>query len=101
MPIYAFACPSCGSVEERISRMGEEGESLVCSACGHSGMTKDRSSYMFAAHGLPNGHIAVGQHFASQKGGTTATAEKSEGASESAGGGCGPGCACHSSPTPN
>lgn len=66
MPIYAFACPDCKRVEDRLSRMGETGESLTCSHCGHQGLTKDKSSFLFAAHGLPNGHIAVGQHFTNQ-----------------------------------
>lgn len=66
MPIYAFVCPSCRHVEDRFARMGDTGEGLTCSQCGHTGLTKDRSSYLFAAHGLPNGHIAVGQHFTNQ-----------------------------------
>lgn len=94
MPIYAFACPACGKVEERISPMGEDGAALVCTACGHTGLSKDRSSYFFAAHGLPNGHIAVGQHFTSQARAGTATAEKSEKSADATA--CGPGCACAS-----
>ena len=78
LPIYAFACASCRRVEDRFARMGEDGSTLTCSHCGHTGLSKDRSSYLFAAHGLPNGHIAVGEHFGSQGKKSSDSGDKSE-----------------------
>jgi len=59
MPIYEFKCNSCGHVFDDLVPMNTDGQNLTCKACGHVGAKRLVSA--FAAHGLENGHIAVGQ----------------------------------------
>jgi len=40
MPIYEFRCPRCGKRSEKLCKMGETGETLVCEVCGQSGLQK-------------------------------------------------------------
>lgn len=55
MPIYEFKCTSCEKVQEQIVPMGTQ--TVECS-CGAQAK-KTMNSFLFAAHGLPNGHNAV------------------------------------------
>lgn len=55
MPIYEFKCPVCNKVQEQIVPVGTQ---TVSCACGAEA-TKTMNSFLFAAHGLPNGHNAV------------------------------------------
>lgn len=83
MPIYEYKCSHCSKVYEELVPMNTEGEGLKCPACGQVGAKRLISA--FAAHGLENGHIAVGQKLTG--GGSSSPA--------SAGGGCcGGNCAC-------
>jgi putative FmdB family regulatory protein len=59
MPIYEFKCTSCGHEFEDLVPMNTEGDKLACAQCGHVGARRLISK--FAAHGLENGHIAVGR----------------------------------------
>ncbi len=59
MPIYEYKCNSCDHVFDKLVPMGTEGESLTCPKCDQTGARRLISA--FAAHGLENGHIAVGQ----------------------------------------
>jgi putative FmdB family regulatory protein len=59
MPIYEFKCTSCGHEFEDLVPMNTEGDKLACTQCGHVGASRLVSK--FAAHGLENGHIAVGR----------------------------------------
>lgn len=95
MPIYEFKCNTCADVFEELVPMNTEGERLTCPSCGTVGAKRLVSA--FAAHGLENGHIAVGRKLTgngsgdsgdSSTGTATATAPKKAG-------GCGPGCSCH------
>ncbi|MFZ5815558.1 MAG: FmdB family zinc ribbon protein [Bacillota bacterium] len=58
MPIYEYKCNSCAQVFEELVPMNTEGDHLKCPQCGHVGARRLISA--FAAHGLENGHIAVG-----------------------------------------
>lgn len=73
MPIYEFKCKSCDHVFDELVPMNTEGDQLKCPACGTVGARRLVSA--FAAHGLENGHIAVGQKL---------TGKGSSGSSESA-----------------
>lgn len=53
MPMYEFKCPDCGAVTTELCRMGENGESLRCSACGFSGLKRQISG--FASPGVSGG----------------------------------------------
>lgn len=55
MPIYEFKCSACHKVQEQIVPMGTQ---VVNCECGAEA-TKTMNSFLFAAHGLPNGHNAV------------------------------------------
>ncbi|HBV86492.1 zinc ribbon domain-containing protein [Desulfosporosinus sp.] len=53
MPMYEFGCPNCGGVTTELCKMGEIGEQLMCSKCGHTGLTKHISG--FASLGISGG----------------------------------------------
>ena len=53
MPMYEFQCPNCGVVTTELCRMGDNGEALLCSACGLTGLMKQISG--FASLGLTGG----------------------------------------------
>ncbi|HYF95747.1 MAG TPA: zinc ribbon domain-containing protein [Symbiobacteriaceae bacterium] len=59
MPIYEFKCNSCRQVFDELVPMNTEGDLLKCPQCGQVGARRLVSA--FAAHGLENGHIAVGR----------------------------------------
>lgn len=59
MPIYEFKCNDCAHVFDELVPMNTEGDRLKCPKCGYTGARKLVSA--FAAHGLENGHIAVGR----------------------------------------
>lgn len=59
MPIYEYKCSGCSHIFEELVPMKTEGDRLKCPKCGHVGARRLISA--FAAHGLENGHIAVGQ----------------------------------------
>lgn len=89
MPIYEFKCKSCERVFDELVPMNTEGDSLKCPKCGSVGARRLVSA--FAAHGLDNGHIAVGRKLTG--GGSSVTSEGDS--SSSAKAACGPGCSCH------
>ena len=37
MPLYEFRCKQCDQVFERLCRMGENGRTIACEACGAKG----------------------------------------------------------------
>ncbi len=45
MPMYEFQCPNCSVVTTELCRMGDKGESLMCSECGLTGLTKQISGF--------------------------------------------------------
>jgi len=59
MPIYEFKCKACENVFDELVPMNTEGDLLKCPTCGNTGAHRLISA--FAAHGLENGHIAVGR----------------------------------------
>lgn len=61
MPIYEYKCNTCEQVFDELVPMNTEGDSLKCPKCGNVGAKRLISA--FAAHGLENGHIAVGRKF--------------------------------------
>lgn len=98
MPIYEFKCKTCAGVFEELVPMNTEGERLTCPSCGAVGARRLVSA--FAAHGLENGHIAVGRKLT----GNSSTSDSSESSAATAtatatapqkASGCGPGCSCH------
>ncbi|HYG56798.1 MAG TPA: zinc ribbon domain-containing protein [Symbiobacteriaceae bacterium] len=88
MPIYEFKCKSCEKVFEELVPMNTEGDLLKCPQCGTVGARRLVSA--FAAHGLENGHIAVGQKLSGKdSSGSASTSEtKSTGC-------CGGACSSH------
>lgn len=89
MPIYEFKCNSCQHVFDELVPMNTEGDLLKCRKCGQVGARRLISA--FAAHGLENGHIAVGRKLTG--GGSAAESSSSE--SKPAGGCCGGACSGH------
>lgn len=56
MPFYDYKCTECEHIME--SQLKKYSDKIIpCSACG--GVSEQQFSGKFAAHGLPNGHIAV------------------------------------------
>lgn len=97
MPIYEYKCKTCEETFEELVSSNTEGDHLTCPTCGAVGARRLVSA--FAAHGLENGHIAVGRKLTggssaggSSDGGDEGT--KSEAAAKPAHS-CGPACACH------
>ncbi len=86
MPIYEFKCKSCEKVFDELVPMNTEGDSLKCPKCGSVGARRLVSA--FAAHGLENGHIAVGRKLT---GGGASPSTATEGESSSKGAACGAG----------
>lgn len=56
MPIYEFTCETCGQPQEELVAMGTT--EIPCARCGGPAK-KSVGSYLFAAHGLENGHNAA------------------------------------------
>lgn len=58
MPYYNFKCTDeeCGEKYDDLVKMGTS--EVPCRKCGKPAK-KTIESYLFAAHGLPNGHNAV------------------------------------------
>lgn len=90
MPIYEFKCNSCQHVFDELVPMNTEGDLLKCPKCSERGARRLISA--FAAHGLENGHIAVGRKFT---GGSNSSSSSESVCPESkaAGGSCGGACA--------
>ncbi|HLN61211.1 MAG TPA: zinc ribbon domain-containing protein [Symbiobacteriaceae bacterium] len=82
MPIYEFKCNTCAHVYDELVPMNTAGDLLKCPACGQVGAKRLISK--FAAHGLENGHIAVGQKLTGK--GSSAPAESSSGGESKAAG---------------
>ncbi|HPR64094.1 MAG TPA: zinc ribbon domain-containing protein [Thermoanaerobaculia bacterium] len=40
MPVYEYKCRSCNHIDEHLVSMGQDPDSLVCSACGSKDMAK-------------------------------------------------------------
>lgn len=72
MPIYEFTCAACDHVFDEIVPMGTDGRS--CPKCGAEAK-KSVGSYRFAAHGLENGHIAVGRKLTGKSSGSSESSE--------------------------
>lgn len=92
MPIYEFKCNSCQQVFDELVPMNTQGDLLKCRKCGQVGARRLVSA--FAAHGLENGHIAVGRKLTGGGDSSTGT----DGAAceaKAAGGCCGGACAGH------
>jgi putative FmdB family regulatory protein len=89
MPIYEYKCNACAHVFDELVPMDTEGDNLKCPKCGHVGARRLVSA--FAAHGLENGHIAVGQKLTGKGSSSPSTSESSS----AKGAACGPGCGCH------
>ncbi|WP_206811495.1 FmdB family zinc ribbon protein [Paradesulfitobacterium ferrireducens] len=53
MPIYEFKCPRCGQTFNKLCRLGESGDSLVCPGCGQVGLCRKISG--FTAPGVAGG----------------------------------------------
>lgn len=71
MPIYEFSCTACDHMFDEIVPMGTTERS--CPRCGTSAR-KSAGSYKFAAHGLENGHIAVGRKLTGKDSGSSDSA---------------------------
>ena len=57
MPMYVFECLDCKDKFEKLVKMGTE--AVICPKCeSYAAKVFDESS-LFAAHGLPNGHIGA------------------------------------------
>lgn len=96
MPIYEFKCSTCAQVFEELVPVNTSGESLKCPECGAVGARRLISA--FAAHGLENGHIAVGRKLTGAGGNSASeSSSSSEGGTATAvkAASCGSGCACH------
>lgn len=53
MPLYEFVCPTCGERIELLCRMGDDGATQRCPACGQVGLERRLSA--FATHGGDKG----------------------------------------------
>lgn len=53
MPMYEFSCPVCAYLTVELCRIGETGERLACTKCGHVGVIKRISG--FVSIGVPGG----------------------------------------------
>jgi len=97
MPIYEFKCKTCEDVFEELVPMTTEGDRLTCPTCGAIGARRLISA--FAAHGLENGHIAVGRKLTGKGASSGESSESSATAApapvEKKAAGCGSGCSCH------
>ena len=62
MPMYEFQCPNCGVVTTELCIMGENGESLMCSECGLTGLTKQISGFVSlgVSGGFGGGNCSLG-----------------------------------------
>lgn len=89
MPIYEFKCNSCQHVFDELVPMNTQGDLLKCRKCGQLGARRLVSA--FAAHGLENGHIAVGRKLSGSGTGTEGPACDVK----AAGGCCGGACSGH------
>jgi putative FmdB family regulatory protein len=81
MPIYDFRCNHCSHTFDELVPVDTTGAALRCSQCGQVGAKRLISA--FAAHGLENGHIAVGRKLT---GGGASAESKRETKSESSSG---------------
>lgn len=82
MPIYEFKCKTCEQIFDELVPMNTEGDLLKCPKCGATGARRLISA--FAAHGLENGHIAVGRKLT---GGGSSPVSSSSASTPSTGGG--------------
>lgn len=61
MPIYVYSCTKCdnnGSSFEKYVDY-QDRDNVICPACGGEAKRNYAESCLFAAHNLPNGHIAA------------------------------------------
>ncbi|MFZ5827880.1 MAG: FmdB family zinc ribbon protein [Bacillota bacterium] len=73
MPIYEFKCNQCAHLFDELVPMNTAGETLKCPQCGSVGAKRLVSA--FAAHGLENGHIAVGRKLTGKDSGNASASE--------------------------
>ena len=90
MPIYEYACASCGVQEERLERL-DAPESHECPVCREPGAMRRRLSR--TAFVLSGGGWYASGYGGEAPAGSAATA--AAGTSEPAARACGGGCACH------
>ncbi|HEY3368641.1 MAG TPA: zinc ribbon domain-containing protein [Symbiobacteriaceae bacterium] len=88
MPIYEYKCNTCERVFDELVPRETSGDLLKCPGCGNVGAKRLISA--FAAHGLENGHIAVGRKLT----GGAKSDPAPESASPSPKHSCGSGCGC-------
>lgn len=91
MPIYEFKCNSCQHVYDELVPMNTEGDLPKCPKCSQVGARRLISA--FAAHGLENGHIAVGRKLTGGSDGGAESTICPE--SKAVGGCCGGACSGH------
>lgn len=75
MPIYEYKCKSCEHIFDELVPVNTEGDLLKCPKCGEVGARRLISA--FAAHGLENGHIAVGRKLTGNGGGSDSGSSES------------------------
>jgi putative FmdB family regulatory protein len=51
MPLYAYACPVCGTKFELLRPAARRDEPVPCEACGHQEVGRSMASYACAAQG--------------------------------------------------
>lgn len=93
MPIYEFKCNTCERVFDELVPMNTEGDLLKCPNCSSVGARRLISA--FAAHGLENGHIAVGRKLTGGSSDTGSTVSSEAESSSTKKAACGSGCGCH------
>lgn len=54
MPVYEYACPSCGSVSDRLRKYEERERPIACSVCGAEARP------VFSAAASPASHANAG-----------------------------------------
>ncbi len=53
MPIYEYRCQKCNKVFEKLQKMGECGEDLLCPYCGEKGPEKILSMFTSSKSEVP------------------------------------------------
>ena len=61
MPIYVYSCTQCDKDNSSFEKYvdADERDNVKCPACGNEATRLYAESCLFAAHNLPNGHIAA------------------------------------------
>ena len=59
MPVYVYRCPKCKKDSIELYVDVKDRDDVKCPACGGEAKRNYAESCLFAAHNLPNGHIAA------------------------------------------